>query len=353
MTDLNRPLRASRFSAVRASFLSAVVARIEAKGLRAQPLLNRIGLAPQHLSDPYDPIPLAQFVTFLEGAADAVGDPYLGARIGQEIKAGDMGPVGIVLSLSESIGAGLDRVARYASGLQSGTVSRWDTADGVRVFSYRLADETIWPRRQDAEFSLVSLTQVLRDSFLRNLSPVEVHFEHVAPADLAPIRRFFRCPLQFQQPTNRLFLRDEDCGRLLRKEDGDLIATLERHIGDIVGAMLPNPDLVTAVRAMIETQLGLSALTLDRIAAGLRMTPRSLQRRLAEEGTSLRNLLENVRRQSAMRMLAQPGVKVAHVAQALGYREATAFWRAYRGWTGEPPSHRLASRRSGRAAPDE
>ncbi|WP_198521916.1 helix-turn-helix domain-containing protein [Sagittula sp. P11] len=82
---------------------------------------------------------------------------------------------------------------------------------------------------------------------------------------------------------------------------------------------------------MIDANLGISAITLDRVAAALHLGPRTLQRRLAAEGTSLRALLDQVRHARATRLLAQPGPQVGLVAQLLGYTDPTAFRQAWRG----------------------
>lgn len=326
------------FSSVRASFLAALIERFEQQERSAQPLLNRVGITKAQLSDPYGAIPLPLFVELLETAAEMTEDPFLGARFGAGLTAADMGPVGIILSLSSSVESGMTRIARYVNALQGGTQSQW-TRDRERfVFSYRISDATIWPRRQDAEFTLASVTQVIRDNFSSRFAPREVHFEHPAPADPQPLDRHFRAPISYSQPINRLIIAPEDATRAMRQEDQALLATLERHVRDLVGEATPLPDTASAARAAIDANLGLSAITLDRVAAALHLGPRTLQRRLASEGTSLRALLDEVRHARAEQLLAQPGARVGQVAQALGYTDPTAFWRAWRGWTGEAPS---------------
>ncbi|MFD1344071.1 AraC family transcriptional regulator [Litorisediminicola beolgyonensis] len=336
--------RGAAFSSVRASFLTALIDRFEMQGRSAQPLLNQIGISPAQLNDPYGAIPLPLFVAFLEAAAGMAGDPFLGARIGSGLTAADMGPVGIILSLSASIGRGMNRIARYADALQGGTQSQWIEDPDRCVFSYRISENAIWPRRQDAEFSLASVTTVIRDNFSARFAPQEVHLEHPAPADPQPLERLFRAPVLFAQPINRLILSPADAARVVRQEDEGLLATLERHVRDVIGEASPIQDTRSAARAIIDANLGLSAITLDRIAAALHLGPRTLQRRLAADGTSLRKLLEEVRRDRATRLLDQPGARVGQVAQALGYTDPTAFWRAWRDWTGEAPSVRRDGR---------
>lgn len=60
------------------------------------------------------------------------------------------------------------------------------------MWRYRIADEGIWPRRQDAEYSVSSMCHMLRIVCGAQWAPVEVHFEHIAPADIKPYQRMFR-----------------------------------------------------------------------------------------------------------------------------------------------------------------
>ncbi|NIZ12128.1 AraC family transcriptional regulator [Phaeobacter sp. HF9A] len=340
ISQTGRTAPKTAFSSIRASFLAALIERFEAQERSAQPLLNRVGITTAQLSDPYGAIPLPLFVAFLEAAAEMTDDPFLGARIGTGLKAADMGPVGLILSLSASVERGMTRIARYVNALQGGTQSQWIEDRDQFVFSYRIADGSIWPRRQDAEFSLASLTQVIRDNFSSRFAPLEVHFEHPAPDDPTPLERLFRAPLRYLQPINRLVIARPDAIRVMRQEDQGLLATLERHVRDLIGEATPLGDTTSAARAVIDANLGLTAITLDRVAAALHLGPRTLQRRLAAEGTSLRSLLDALRHERAARLLEQPGARVGQVAQALGYTDPTAFWRAWRGWTGEAPSTR-------------
>ncbi|MBJ8340708.1 AraC family transcriptional regulator [Antrihabitans sp. YC3-6] len=83
-------------------------------------------------------------------------------------------------------------------------------------------------------------------------------------------------------------------------------------------------------------------LTSEQVSAALFMTPRTLRRRLLEEGATYRSLLENVRRQVAEELLGETALSVAEIAQRLGYSETASFTHAFRRWTGSSPrSHRV------------
>jgi AraC-like DNA-binding protein len=77
--------------------------------------------------------------------------------------------------------------------------------------------------------------------------------------------------------------------------------------------------------------------TAARLPARLKMSVRTLNRLLAGEGTSFRELLDARRRDLATRYLAGNDVSIAEVAFLLGFSELSSFHRAFKRWTGETP----------------
>src|SRR6185295_17463398 len=102
-------------------------------------------------------------------------------------------------------------------------------------------------------------------------------------------------------------------------------------------AELPQPSLLDEVRAAISGELHRGDVDIERIARRVGVTPRSLQRRLRDERTSYRELVDAIRHQRAMDLIAR-GLPFGDIAEHLGFSEARAFRRAFRRWTGLVPS---------------
>jgi AraC-like DNA-binding protein len=100
------------------------------------------------------------------------------------------------------------------------------------------------------------------------------------------------------------------------------------------------------VRTLVESQLQLGPIALDEAATRLRMSTRTLQRRLREQGTTLHDLHDEVRRERAVVLLDRE-VSIPEVSFRLGYSEPSAFHRAFRRWTGTSPGAFLQRRPSG------
>ena len=97
--------------------------------------------------------------------------------------------------------------------------------------------------------------------------------------------------------------------------------------------MTPQEAFVTRLRRHRERQ----RVSIDDIARRLATSPRSLQRRLRDEGVTFADLVRRTREDLARRYLKDPGLTVTEVAYLLGFSEASAFSRAFRAWTGRTP----------------
>ncbi|WP_353475006.1 AraC family transcriptional regulator [Salipiger sp. H15] len=326
---------------VRATALAPVLRHFEGREAELAEILAAEGLAAGALRDPYEEIPLAAYLRLFEAAARAAHDPVLGARLGRAITPADLGPTGLLLAQSATLRLGITRFLGALAALQSATemtFTEQPDETGWLGISYQIRGAAKASGAQDAEFSLSSLCQLLRQCFDRGWSPAEVHFAHAHSRRPDLLERLFGAPVRFEQSANRVLFGEEGLDTPRRTEDAGLIAVIERHVSDLVRAQDPEMSVSDRVQLVVSRNLGRAPVDLGAIAAALGMAPRSLQRHLAQEGTSLRALVQAERRQIAEAQLARPGTRLKAVAATLGYSDETVFWRAWRSWTGEAPS---------------
>lgn len=324
--------RMPAIASIRASVLMPLIEHVDQKTGKADLLLAGHGLLRSQMRDEYAMVPMTRYVALFEEAARVVGDPVLGARLGRAFTPGDLGPIGMLFSLSPTMRTAFLRLSKYVNAFQGATGSGLFEENGDVVWTYRLLDPVLWPRRQESEFTLSASCQLVRAAFGKGWRPLEVQFEHAAPRDTEPLQRIFRCPLAFNQTGNRLVIAREDADRVHRLEDRALTAILERHAADLVPDAELSPGTVEKVKALIAIYLGHKPITLAAIAMELNTSARTLQRRLGEEGASLRDLVQEHRQAIAGFHLDHPGASRTSVAQSLGYADTTVLWRARRRW---------------------
>ena len=185
----------------------------------------------------------------------------------------------------------------------------------------------------------------------RDLRPLAFELRFPPPADLKPYQDAFKCPLRFNAPVNALLFAHTDVTLPLPTAHPELAELHERIASEHLLRLDP-AQTCHRVRAVIIRHLPDGEPRRPKIAAILGMSERTLQRRLAAEGTSFQRLLDNTRRELAQHYLGQRNISLADATYLLGFSDQSSFFRATRRWFGTSPRHyrlRLINEESGRS----
>jgi AraC-like DNA-binding protein len=106
----------------------------------------------------------------------------------------------------------------------------------------------------------------------------------------------------------------------------------------LVNAARAMPNITTTVRNYLAENMAQGPKTLSQLAEQMRMSERSLQRRLESEGTRFAKLADEVRKELALRYIADRRLALGEVAYLLGFAEPSPFHRAFKRWTGMTPA---------------
>jgi AraC-like DNA-binding protein len=329
---------------IRALFLTALLNVLSDMDRRIDPLLREHGFFLSQLDTPYERVPLHRYVALLEHAAAKLDRPDLGLEMGLSFGLTDLGPFYALLRASGTLRGALDYLAQFQSRLQSRTLFDSRIGPDSTTYSYRIEDAGIWPRRQDAEFTISGHAHLIRQLTSARWSPMEVHFEHAITGREEALSRFFGAPVSGNQvaKANALSIRNEDLDRpfagAIPLEDQKLKSILEWHLLDLMGPeAAPAEGLAALTKDIIERRLGRAHVDCASVAAELKLSERSLRRRLMDEGTSFRLLLQEARQERARLILATADLPLSVAAEQLGYSDAATFSRAFKDWTGVSP----------------
>jgi AraC-like DNA-binding protein len=334
---------------IRANVLAGIVLELRSQGAAVDRLLRKHVGSAGDFADPYEKIPLARFVDFLEDAAESLADPLLGAKLGARSRPEDFGPIGLMFLASANLRIALSHVSTFFSVWQGATRVEFDARCAMPEYIYQILEPSIWPRRQDAELTLAATCAAIRVLLGARWSPVEVHFEHdrsphhTREVDSA-LFRIFRAPVLFGQTVNRLILDPDDLVRPVASRGVGMVPYLERHLKDLMRTEETTFDsCASQVSHIISKRLGRAELDVHSIAAEIGLSRRTLQRRLLQEGTSFRGLVRRHRSQLVDRLLKDSKAKMTVIAHDVGYADAATFSRAFKSWSGESPrDHRVA-----------
>jgi len=336
-----KPVAAEQ-STIRAFFLTPLIRELAKNGVEIDSFLRRYGLSMAQLTSLYERVPLRHFVAIVEEASARLNQPYLGLELGRNFSFADLGPFYALFLLARDLRSAVESFARYESAWQTNTTMDLVRGTETSTCRYCIQDPTIWPRRQDAEFSLASITSFIRQLTSRRWRPVAVEFEHDVTGRLNVLNQFFKAPVRGNQGLNILVIANEDLDQPLRGRlnpgDEDITRILERHLMELLAP--PRESRQTfAARAgnLIAKRLGRTSVTIDTLAVDMNMSVRSLRRHLTDEGTSFRQLLQQHRRSMIESILRSEGARLSDLAGRLNYSDSAVLSRAFKTWTGVSP----------------
>jgi AraC-like DNA-binding protein len=163
----------------------------------------------------------------------------------------------------------------------------------------------------------------------------EVWFTHERPLSQPVYQRFFNCPVHFGKPFNAVFFNAGDFDQPIAGQNPQVYQMASSYIET---RFPPSPlNLATSVHAMATRLLAEGRCTHLEVAAKLGMHPRTLQRRLRDEGTSFDTIKDTVRRDAAARYLSESDIPLTRVASLLGYSESSVLARSCQRWFASSP----------------
>ncbi|MDD9893182.1 MAG: AraC family transcriptional regulator [Gammaproteobacteria bacterium] len=304
------------------------------QGINADELLGPAPIA-EHGIGRY---PVTEWKALLETAASAIDDPLLSLHIGSTISPKHLGVLGYVLLACGTLGGALQRMEQYHQLIYD--------VNPMRIELGQDCIELVWGQAMGRPGALVDETGVAalvhfcRDIVDQpNYNPIRVDFINAKPSNLADYEAWFGCPVSFERKETRVAVHPSALAIPLRSADTALIHILQQQ-ADALLAELPQQDKAhcMAVRKHITEQLREGEPSAETTAEAMFITSRTLHRKLAAEGSSFRELLQETRQQLAQDYLRDRRLQLSEITQLLGYSEQSALSRAFKGWTGLTPA---------------
>lgn len=169
----------------------------------------------------------------------------------------------------------------------------------------------------------------------RDWAPSEIAVSHSRPRDVAPYRAILGARIRFDAPRTALIFPKR---WLIHRIAGARLSERRRLFKAVAEVESTKPASLTeyVVRALVPMVLD-RAPTGDSLARALGVSHRTLRRRLAAEGTSVKALIAEVRGEIARQLLAETRMPVHEIGETLCYAAPSVFSRAFKGWTGKTP----------------
>jgi len=292
-------------------------------------------------------LPYRALIQLLEDCADQLACPDFGMRLAGAQGIGILGPLAVVIRHSSTVAEAIDQGAKYLHVFNPGQRVTARRVGSTLCLRFEILLENLACPRQANERALVFL-KGLTELGGNAPTPTRLLFAQSRLAPISAYKRFFGdTALCFEQPVCGLDIDARAMQESLRRSD--------RHIRSMAIAFLEqnraarDPPVAARVREIVRRLLPTGQVGIDLVAESLNLHRRTLQRRLDAEDTSFVVLVDSVRRELAVRYLAEDDMLFNQAASLLGYTEQSAFNRACQRWFATTPrKYRQSATRRGR-----
>lgn len=318
------------------AWASAIAHAVEASGGNSEALFERAGVPYAAAADPEALLPTSDISRLFELACADLKDPDFGLRVAPYVNLCSFHALGYSLYSSRDLQDFCERlIAFFRIHSDNVTHSLEKTDAGFRLLVNEV-NKGISMIAWDAW--LACLVQFCRLVYKPNFNPQHVELAHPAgQRSVAEFRRFFRSSVRFGSGRYSIHFARRDMSRPLPASRG----SLARRNVDIVIQYLSRlhaDDLVARAEAAMLELLPTGRCSKQRVAQALNMPERTLQYRLESLGTTYSTVLDALRKRLALHYLADGAAQPKEVASLLGFSCSASFTRAFRRWTGVPPS---------------
>ena len=308
----------------------------EGHGVDPEALFKAAGLDPRVIDQPRARYAFKKICRAWEQLADTTGKPHLGLEAGEYYRVTDLHAMGVTFLASSNLLEALVRLDRYETVLNS-TVD-FDIKHLPGRIEFVCVDSAVPPSaaRIVEDMRNTILLDLARRGVNRDVQPLQLSVTYPEPIEKAPYAQAFRCPIKFAQQHSYLAFSEADTNTPFTARNVDLAFESDKILDGLLQS-LEESDLVSRVRQVIAEALPSGAPSEANVAQKLLTSPRTLHRRLAENGTSYRQLLNDVRLNLAKAYLEKTPYPITEISYLVGFSDLSAFSRAFKRWTGVSP----------------
>lgn len=313
----------------------ALVRRLEDVGIAPLAVLRQAGLPMGLLDQEKIFVTTEELFALYRAIPEVSDDPAIGLKLGTEERIERYDPVSIAALYARSFRDALQRMARYKQLTCPEEIRIAERGNECAVhFLWLLADETEPAVLIDACFAWI--VGIGRRGTGRLVNPKRVELQR-AEAHRKIYEQHFRCPVKFGARQNVLVFEKADVERPFVTHNADLLAIVAPQLEAELTQQLARKTMSEQVKGILKKLLAGQRPGLETVAGELRVSTRTLQRRLTGERATFQQLMEDARRELARHYLLHSSLELNETAYLLGYEDANSFFRAFHYWEGTSP----------------
>jgi AraC-like DNA-binding protein len=305
-------------------------------GITAETFLEGSGFDVAALSDLRTRVPLRTILMLLERAVTLTGEPTYGYYLGLQMRVSAHGMLGIAALSAPTLRKSTELTVRFAPMLTTALKLRAEIAGEEASLVFEESADFGKARESLLLAALIGCWQISLATTGRDLGgraelalPKPPHYERILLVGQGRLR--------YGMPRHRLVFDASLIDQPLTQADPVVLELARQQCERILASRGPKATVTERVRSLVIQARG-RPIALERIAGAIGMSPRTVKRQLAAEGTSFSTLVDDERREQAMILVRSSGSSLKDVAARVGYANLANFTRAFQRWTGKTPS---------------
>jgi len=318
---------------------------IEAVGLPPAAVLRQARLpATLHINaDAF--VTTEQFFALWTAIAALSPSPDIGIRLVETTETGVYPPSMLAAFYAHDYRDGLHRIARFKRLCTPETLNLIE-ADGECVMTNAWLFSPGPAPAVFVDLAFAALLELGRRGTGRRIVPRRVELARPTAARGA-CEDYFGCSIRYGADRDALVIATDDLDLPFPGHNPEMLAILTPALAASLGELEAHSSVGEQIKVVIKRRMASGRPEISDIARELGVSERTLQRRVADEGASFRQLLMEARRELSRCLLSDPAAEIEEVAYLLGYQEIGSFYRAFREWEGVTPGHWRDRNRSG------
>jgi AraC-like DNA-binding protein len=295
-------------------------------------LLRDRGLPPDALASPERRIPFFQMGRLFKSAAERTGCEYFGLLFGQRLGLRHMGTLGEVARNASTVGEAVRTMAVHQRLFSRGALAFVLTEGGRATLGYSIFHGSTVGADQVHDGMAAWMLNIVRELTAPGWTPDAFMLARSRPRSTVAYRRALPARIEFSAEFTGMRFSSTLLRERIPGADSHRFRTFEGQI-EAIG----RNSFLNDVRRALRLQMIHGGAANDRVAQTLEMHRRTLHRRLRESGTTFREVLDEVRYDTACHLLRLTEMPQMEIAVSLGYSDVTTFTRAFRRWSGVTP----------------
>jgi AraC-like DNA-binding protein len=310
--------------------------RLEELGLPPAVVLRHAGLPAALFDQERIQVTTEEMFAVHRALQELSGDPAIGLKLGSEERIERYDPIAIAALHTRTLREAIAKLARYKQLTCPEEIRVIEHADECSVrFIWLLANQPEPEALIDICFAWC--VAIARRGTGHAVNPKRVEFQR-AGTHRHVFEQHFRCPVTFSAADNLLVFHKADLDRTFVTHNPDLLAMVAPQLEAELAEQLATRTLKDQVKAVLKRIIAGQRPLLKDVAVELRLSTRTLQRRLTEERVTFQVLVEEARRELAQHYLRHSSLELNETAYLLGYEDSNSFFRAFHQWEGTTPA---------------